>query len=249
VHRAAISASVSVAVVVGVIAGGVAAMWISPSDAFASSSTCFNQDHFYTNAHETTNSHHRGTRTHSAGMLVENETPVCDHVSSIVSYSSNNEWVEVGWDDQASDAGTYSLGDCTWNGNDTPTAFKAWVDLQDIFHCRHFQTLTPNTWDAFAVYNQNGNGCWNSSINGSALGGAECLGWYASSSVTNGERAGPGESADAAFTGLEYMGRDGLWHEWQNEACGGLGENNDPRWNNLLFQPDAVDVLAEPSMC
>jgi len=241
-RRAIVSASA--AICLGVIAGGVAS-WMFPNNAFADSS-CFNYQHYNTNTTEDKNIQHRGTRTHAPGMFVFDEPPVCDHVSAIWSYASDGEFVEVGWDSQANGT-TYSKDYCTWQGNGQPTVFKFWVGLNGKYNCSHFQTLAPDQWHSFAVYNQNGNGVWNFTMDGNHIGNDIPMNFVGSASETNGERFGVGETADAAFTGLEYMDVNGAWQTWTRADCGGNGIP-DPVWNNSIAQPDAVTVLQGPAV-
>lgn len=245
-------ACVSVAVVLGItVGGGLAATGVFPNSASASG-LCFDTQHYNTNSHEGTNSSHRGTRTHAPGMWVPDEPPVCDHVSSIWSVVPDGRFAEVGWDSQSSAVPEYQKQDCVWDGNDYPTVFKAWIDDQKMFHCRHYPIAFPLTlhgWYSFSVYNQNGNGYWNSTISGNAIGTAQYLGFVGSSSQTNGERHGTGETSDAAFTGLQYMDVNGNWQTWNAVVCGGNGDGGiDPTWHNSIAQPDATVVLNGPAV-
>jgi hypothetical protein len=69
------------------------------------------------------------------------------------------------------------------------------------------------------------------------------MSFVGSSSETNGERYGIGESADASFYGLEYMDVNGAWQTWTQAGCRG----NDPAWNNEVIQPDNVFVVNGPA--
>ncbi len=264
------------AVFLGVIVGIVAGIGLFPRNALAGG-LCGASYHLHEDA-ETTDANgavHHGTRVADPGMWIygsDTEPPVCIHVSSVLSQSVNDSWVEIGWISAAKGvplAG--SGGSCVdsgsgnpWAGDGNPQLFRTnSKDGGATWHCTVFSDITTvNRRESFEVLDPaplSGNDTWQTRYAGSAIGSSLAMPFSLSVSVTNAERFTPstaayptGEAGNASFDGLLYFTSSSGWHAWTSADCGNYPfSDNDPTYkdNNLSSSPTFVSVSLTGTWC
>lgn len=237
-HRDRRTMSALLCVALGVIIGATAAVWVFPQRAFAATCTIDSSDHY--NVEAVPPNQHHGTAVFSPGMYVYNITPVCIHVSSVVSQDTNNgHFVEIGWID-IKNGMPYNNDHCSLTGDGTPHLFRTHYDTNGFFCTQYSVTLTPGTRFTTGISDQNGDDVWNTSYNGTGIGTTLSTDFSLSESETNGERYGTAESASASFDGLQYMPLNGGgWIDW---AAIGCYVDTDPNFGNYIHSQTWVDV-------
>lgn len=232
------------ALVAGVTVGAAVAIWTVPS---AAAAVDCSGGHYMTWA-SPANPHH-GTRSAQMSYYNENPSSPCTHTSSLISIGADGDYVEVGWIDAALNEPISHDPHCNVLGTGSPLAFRAHWE-SGTFYCTGYGALDPNlATDSFAILDQDGNENWGFSMNGNWLGGTLSETFSLSSSVTNGERYGAGESAKASFNGLQYMPLNGSWTDWLITACKPSQTALDPTYSNQIHSATYVTVSPSSQSC
>lgn len=182
---------------------------------------------YHEQAREDTNA--RGVRTTGNGIRVQNSAVDCERVSSLFDVGSSANWVEIGWYEH----GPEIINSLCGNTLGTPVVFAAWA-VGGIPDCETYVTVSAGLGRNFRVEDANRDTIWFFVYEGNTFTSVD--GDHSTGEVqTNAERADDVEVVFSEFFGLQRMGSDQAYHNWQQTDTQGMTTNNDPEYRVCLF--------------
>jgi hypothetical protein len=189
---------------------------------------------YHEQAREDTNA--RGVRTTGNGIRVTNSSVNCERVSSLFDQGSSMNWVEIGWYEHGPDINSacgHTLG--------SPELFIAW-SVANVIVCDGLGVQVPaGLGNNFRVEDANRDTIWYFVYNGLTVGNVN--GDHSTGEVqTNAERADDIQVVFSEFFGLQRMGSNQMYSNWQQTDTGGMTTNNDPEYVVCILSATHVVV-------
>jgi hypothetical protein len=184
----------------------------------------------------------RGVRTDNPGMEVADGSVECGRVSSMFVHSSDwTKFVEVGWYE---DVDAYT---CIPNSNGPPKEL-AFAHLNSMNGCLGSPAAIAVGTDAFSVRDDNQNGLWTYTHDGTQIWTSFNMGSFNSGNLlNNGERLTQGNTPHADFNGEYRRDATNNWVNWGNVSV--YSGSDDPGAKECFYSQTHQAVKLNATSC